>query len=173
MGITTLLTAASAARMKVEIRDKVLDPDEKVVSVTVCEDDAIWAQIMASPDVSSIRAIPWKSIDESITNYLGDEKLLVTNLEEEIQKLQLEIRNKKMASVSQLLSDDQIQNLVSGSISSEGSYGSLETAKKTDCGKPGKRPRVPADSMEVATDSIAALAKSLLSTGEFKSESGN
>merc|ERR1712008_614149 len=102
---------------------------------------------------------------------MGDEESIITNLEEEIQKLQ-EIKNKKSSSVSQMLSDDQIQNSVSGSVSSEGSYGSVETAKKTACGKPGKRPRVPADSMEVATDSVVALAKKVLSTGEFKSESG-
>merc|ERR1712008_189775 len=89
---------------------------------------------------------------------MGDEESIITNLEEEIQKLQ-EIKNKKSSSVSQMLSDDQIQNSVSGSVSSEGSYGSVETAKKTACGKPGKRPRVPADSMEVATDSVVALAK--------------
>merc|ERR1712008_18730 len=93
--LATLLSAAYGARMKVETHNKNDDPDEKLPGVTVCEDDAIWGQIMASPDVGSIRAIPWKSIGDSITNYLTDEESIITNLEEEIQKLQAEKKKKK------------------------------------------------------------------------------
>jgi hypothetical protein len=172
LAFAALLSAANAARMKVEVHDKFHDPEEKVAAVTVCEDDAIWEQIMASPDVSSIRAIPWKTIGDSMENYLESEGMIISSLQSDIQKLQREISDKKTAAVSKMLSDEQIQELITGSVSSDGSYGSLETAKKTACGKPGKRPRVPADSMEVATDSVVALAKQVLSTGEFKSESG-
>merc|ERR1711956_64345 len=55
---------------------------------------------------------------------------------------------------------------------SKGSYGSVEKAKVTACGKPGKRPRVPIDSMEVATNHVREVAQPFLSTGEVKSEKG-
>jgi len=164
-----LFSVASAARMKPEVHHMLRDPEEKVASVTVCEDDAIWETIMASPDVGSIRAIPWKDVSESIMNYLENEGVIIGNLEEEVQKLEDQIKKKKAAEVSQILSDDQIQKLIIDSISIEGSYGSVETAKITACGKPGKKPKVPFDSMEVATDSVVLLAKPLLSSGEFKS----
>jgi len=172
LAIAALLSAAYGARMRIETRNNFDDPEEKLTGVTVCEDDVIWGQIMASPDVRSINAIPWKSIGDSISNYLSDEETIITNLEAEIQRLKAEIKNKKSSAVSQLLSDDQIQDLITGSVSSEGSYGSSEIAKQTACGKPGKKPRVPADAMEVATDNVAALAKKTLSEGEFKSERG-
>jgi len=167
-----LFSIATAARIKTEVHRKLSDPQDTVASVTVCEDDAIWDKIMASPDVGSIRAIPWKDISESIINYLENEGVIISSLEEEIQKLDDEIKKKKAASVSQMLNDDQIQKLITESLSAEGSYGSVETAKVTACGKPGKKPKVPFDSMEVASESIVPLARPLLSTGEFKSSKG-
>jgi len=134
-----LFSIATAARIKTEVHRKLSDPQDTVASVTVCEDDAIWDKIMASPDVGSIRAIPWKDISESIINYLENEGVIISSLEEEIQKLDDEIKKKKAASVSQMLNDDQIQKLITESLSAEGSYGSVETAKVTACGKPGKK----------------------------------
>jgi hypothetical protein len=64
-----------------------------------------------------------------------------------------------------MLSDEKIQKLTTESVSYDGNYGSLEKPNIIACGKPGKRPRVPADSMEAATDSVAAHAKQALSTG--------
>merc|ERR1719320_1792283 len=51
----------------------------------------------------------------------------------------------------------------------EGSYGSVENAINSACGKPGKQPRVPFDAMDLATDAIPTFARPLLSTGEHKS----
>jgi hypothetical protein len=138
LAFAALLSAANAARMKVEVHDKFHDPEEKVAAVTVCEDDAIWEQIMASPDVSSIRAIPWKTIGDSMENYLESEGMIISSLQSDIQKLQREISDKKTAAVSKMLSDEQIQELITGSVSSDGSYGSLETAKKNSMRKAGQ-----------------------------------
>merc|ERR1719361_1775186 len=85
LAFAALLSVADAARMK-EVHDRFQDPEEKVATETVCEDDAIWGQIMASPDVGSIRAIPWKEISDSIENYLDNEGLITSNLQSEIQK---------------------------------------------------------------------------------------
>merc|ERR1719361_1106143 len=172
LAFAALLSVADAARMK-EVHDRFQDPEEKVATETVCEDDAIWGQIMASPDVGSIRAIPWKEISDSIENYLDNEGLIISNLQSEIQKLQEEISKKQAAAVSKMLSDEQIEELITGSVSSDGSYGSVEIAKVSACGKHRKPHRVPPDHMEVATDGIVAPAKDLLTTGEFKSSKGN
>jgi len=40
---------------------------------------------MASPEVESIRAICWNDVRQSIVNYLEDEHVKISNLEEEIQ----------------------------------------------------------------------------------------
>jgi len=173
-----LFSMAQAARIRLDIQEQQqkhqldiqhTDPDE-VAAVTVCEDDAIWEKIMAAPDVGSIRGIPWKEISDSINDYLSNEAVLIGSLESEVENLRQEIERKKAAEVSEIFSDEQIQTLITGSTSAEGSFGSVENAKTSACGKPGKRPRVPFDSMEKATDHIVSLAKPLLSTGEFKSE---
>jgi len=165
-----LCYAAMAARMKMEVHDEHADPNGGVAAVTVCEDDAIWDKIMASPDVGSIRAIPWKEISDSMANYLSNEAVIIGNLENEVDKLKEEIKRKKAAEVSDILSDQKIQELISESVAAEGSFGSLENAKTSACGKPGKKPRVPFDSQDVATEKIVALARDVLSTGAFKSD---
>jgi len=94
---------------------------------------------------------------------------MMANLDAEIEKLSQAIESKKKAEVSQELDTEQIQSLISQSVETEGSYGSVENAKSSGCGKPGKKPRVSFDSMDLATESIAKFAKPLLSTGEHKS----
>jgi len=131
--------SAMAARMKIEVHDQHIDPGETVAAVTVCEDDAIWDTIMASPDVSSIRAIPWKEITDSMDNYLSNEGVLVGNLVREIEKLEVEIQEKKSAKVSQVFSDEQIQQFITDSVEATGSFGSVDGAKTSACGKPGKK----------------------------------
>jgi len=166
-----LLFLAKADRMTIEMHDHHLDPlDGEPTAVTVCEDDTIWEQIMASPDVSSIRAIPWKDITDSMANYLSDEALLISNLEGEVEKLREAIESKKNADVSAIFTDEQIQTLIAGSISTENSFGSIENAKNSKCGKPGNQPRVPFESSIKAKEKIVSLAQPLLSSGEFKSE---
>jgi len=162
--------SAMAARMKIEVHDQHIDPGETVAAVTVCEDDAIWDTIMASPDVSSIRVIPWKEITDSMDNYLSNEGVLVGNLVREIEKLEVEIQEKKSAKVSQVFSDEQIQQFITDSVEATGSFGSVDGAKTSACGKPGKKPRVPFDAMDVAVEKIASLVQPPLSTGEWKSE---
>jgi DNA repair exonuclease SbcCD ATPase subunit len=129
-------------------------------------------KIMASPDVRSIRAIPWQEIKNSIENYLDNENTIISNLETGIAALELEIKAKKKATASQPMSNEQIQQIITATVSAEGSYGSVEKAKVTACGKPGKRPRVPSDSMEVAVDHVREVAQPFLSTGDVKSEKG-
>jgi len=163
-----LFHVATAARVEVNLTSKEnATKQDKVVSV--CEDDSIWDKIMASPDVSSIRAIPWKEISSSTINYLGQKAVLIANLETEIEKLSQAIKAKKEAEVSQEFNDEQIQSLITQSVETEGSYGSVEDAKNSACGKPGKTPRVPFDALDLATDSIPSFARPLLSTGEHKS----
>ena len=50
---------------------------------------------MASPDVSSIRAIPWKDVADSMTNYLSNEELIVGNLASAIDNLESEIQKRR------------------------------------------------------------------------------
>jgi len=163
-----LLCVATAARVKFDLTHK-RDPTEQMVPVTVCESDSIWDKIMASPDVGSIRAIPWQEVSSSITDYLSQEAVLIANLQTEIEKLSQTIMTKKTAEVSQDFDEVQIQGLIKQSVETEGSYGSVDNAKSSACGKPGKKPRVPFDAMDLATDSTATFARPLLSTGEHKS----
>lgn len=164
-----LFYPARAARVKMMVHEENVEPDGGVAAVTVCEDDAIWDKIMASPDVSSIRAIPWKEISDSMSNYLSNEAVLIGNLQNDIEKLSEEIAKKKAAEVSQVLSDAKIQELISQSVAAEGSYGSLENAIHSACGKPGKN-HVCHSTQDVAAEKIVALARDVLSTGAFKSE---
>lgn len=169
--VALLFSISMAARMKIEVHEVHSDPKEEPAAVTVCEDDEIWGKIMASPDVASIRAIPWKEITDSIVNYLNDEDLVISSLEAEIATLIAAIDEKKKSEEAEVLGDEQIQELITGSVAVEGSFGSVEIAKSTACGKPGKRPRLPFDAEEVAVDGIVALARPLLSKGEMKSSS--
>jgi len=139
-----LFSVALAARMKIEVHVGHSDPQEPA-TVTACEDDEIWGKIMASPDVASIRSIPCKEITGSIVNYLGDEELVISNLEAEIARLIEAIEDKRKNEASEMLGDAQIEEIITGSVAVEGSFGSVETAKSTACGKPGKRPRLPFD----------------------------
>lgn len=77
---------------------------------------------------------------------------------------------KKNAEVSSAFSDEQIQTLIRNSISTENSFGSVENAVGSKCGKPGNKPRVPFEASTHAKDNIVPVAQPLLSTGEFKSE---
>jgi len=155
-----------------ENHEKVHDPEEKVAFVTVCEDDEIWGEIMASPKVERIRAIRWNDVSKSINNYLEDEQVIISNLDEEIQRLDSEIKKKEAAEASADLNDQQIQNIVKDSVSAEGSFGSVEIAKDSACGKPGKGKRTSPMALDVALESVAELAQPLLSSGEFKSSKG-
>jgi len=169
--VALLFSISMAARMKIEVHEVHSDPKEEPAAVTVCEDDEIWGKIMASPDVASIRAIPWKEITDSIVNYLNDEDLVISSLKAEIATLTAAIDEKKKSEEAEVLGDEQIQELITGSVAVEGSFGSVEIAKSTACGKPGKRPRLPFDAEDVAVDGMVALARPLLSKGEMKSSS--
>jgi len=162
-----LFSVAMAARMKIETHEYLDDPKESASSVTVCEDAEIWGKIMSSPNVDSIRAIPWHDVKQSIGDYLTDEGQKINDLEQRVAKLKAEIEKKKKTEVSKMMEPNQIQGLIADSVSVEGSYGSLEMAKQTACGR--KKPRVSPGALEMAVDSIASIAKPLLSTGQFKS----
>jgi len=170
-----LFLVATASRVEVNLTGKQDSTGQAGVEVDhlatepVCEDDTIWDKIMASPDVNSIRAIPWNEVSSLTVKYLSQKAVLIANLETEIKKLSQTIKVMKEAKVSQEFNDEQIQSLITQSVETEGSYGSVEDAKNSACGKPGKTPRVPFDALDLATDSIPSFARPLLSTGEHKS----
>lgn len=164
------LHAVTAARVEVELHgNRGPDDSEQIVPVTVCEDVSIWDQVMASPDVDAIRAIPWKDISNSIDGYLEQEVVLVSNLEKVIENLELEIKKRKDAEASQELSDDQIQTLITQTVEQQASFKTLQDAISSGCGKPGRQPRLSPRAHQAAVDKMPDFARPLLSTGEYKS----
>jgi len=162
--VALLFSVANADRRTVEVRGPADSSDGKLASLTGCayDGDGIWDKIMASPDAASIRAIPWKDIIDSITNFLNDKETNIGILEKVIDDL-------NQYEVPKTMSKDLIEALITSSFSAEGSYGSVENARSSSCGKPGKTPRVPFDAMEVAAEKIVALAQHDLSSGGVKS----
>merc|ERR1719458_480847 len=110
-------------------------------------------------------------ITDSIENYLSDEDLVISNLNAEIAELTKAIEDKKKSEEAEIINDAVIEDLITKSVSVDASFGSVEVAISTACGKPGKRPRLPFDADDVAVDGIVSLAKPLLSTGQVKSSS--
>merc|ERR1719458_1208582 len=110
-------------------------------------------------------------ITDSIENYLSDEDLVISNLNAEIAELTKAIEDKKKSEEAEIINDAVIEDLITKSVSADASFGSVEVAISTACGKPGKRPRLPFDADDVAVDGIVSLAKPLLSTGQVKSSS--
>jgi len=162
--------AATAARVEVELhghRDP-NQPADKLVPVTVCEDDTIWDKVMASPDMNGIRAIPWKEITESISGYLEQESILAEAWEKEIESLKAEIKKKKETEASVELNQEQIQHLISQSLETPESFVSLQNARSSGCGKPGREPRLSSGAYYTTLKKMPDLAKTLLSTGEYK-----
>merc|ERR1719458_2331062 len=110
-------------------------------------------------------------ITDSIENYLSDEDMVISNLNAEIAELTKAIEDKKKSEEAEIINDAVIEDLITKSVSVDASFGSVEVAISTACGKPGKRPRLPFDADDVAVDGIVSLAKPLLSTGQVKSSS--
>jgi len=123
--------------------------------------------VTANPDVRSIRAIPWADIVRSIDNVLGDQHLLISNLESSISSLMGSIGEKEAMHSSQDLTADQVREIIEVCVSAAGSFGSLDNAKITKCGKPRFRPRMPPDAAAVAEAALQSFAQQIFGGGQL------
>jgi len=139
--------------------------DNPIAPATVCGDEELWRMVTANPDVRSIRAIPWADIVRSIDNVLGDQHLLISNLESSISSLMRSIGEKEAMHSSQDLTADQVREIIEVCVSAAGSFGSLDNAKITKCGKPRFRPRMPPDAAAVAEAALQSFAQQIFGGG--------
>jgi len=138
-----------------------------IAPITVCGDEELWSKMTANPDVRSIRDIPWADILRSIDDVLTDQRVLISNFESSIVSLARSIDAKKAGHNSQDLSADQIRSIIVACVSATGSFGSLDNAKATKCGKPRFRPRMPPDAARVAEDALQSFAQQIFGGGQL------
>jgi len=107
--------------------------------VNICGDDDIWEDITSPKDPNGIKAIDWKGIDGKMKGYVDNHQHLVKSSDGVIKNLKKRIEEKKAKVTSRTTENTEIEDLVEKSVSHGTSFGSLEAAKVTRCGKPGKK----------------------------------
>lgn len=110
--------------------------------VTICGDATIWSDISSPNTAQAIKGIDWKTIDDIMDDYIGDQKLFVEAADSKIQQLTKQIEAKKGMATSRDMTQEEIESLILGAVEwtateDEKAFGSKEAAVATHCGKPG------------------------------------
>lgn len=113
--------------------------------VTICGDATIWSDISSPNTAQAIKGIDWKSIEDIMDDYIGDQKLLVEAQDSKIEQLRKQIEAKKGMATSRDMTQEEIESLILDAVQwgstsedeQEKAFASKDAAVATHCGKPG------------------------------------
>jgi len=137
-------------------------------SVTICGNDDIWSDITRPTTVRGVKGIQWKEKDDIMKDYVGDHKGFVATADAQITKLKQKIEEKKGKATSREITKEEIESLVEKAVVDDESFGSIEMAQATTCGKPGGRlngKRPPRDAFENSKDAMQEIAEGFFHAG--------
>jgi len=139
-------------------------------SFTICDDEDIWIKVSSPTSIEGIRGIDWKSIQETVEDFLEDQQTFIDTAVPSIQRLQEAIRAKEGRVAPRIISKDEIENLVLKAVSDEDAFGHLDAAKETMCGKPGHTYQDRKLHVEAFSNSVTAMtsASNKFFTSEIK-----
>mmetsp|Transcript_27546 Transcript_27546/g.53976 ORF Transcript_27546/g.53976 Transcript_27546/m.53976 type:complete len:679 (+) Transcript_27546:90-2126(+) len=104
---------------------------------TICGDEDIWVQVSSPSTVEGIRGINWKSISETVEEFMENQQVLITTTDSSIEKLRKAIKVKEAMVAPRDITKEEIEELVLSSVSAEEAFTDAEAARETKCGKPG------------------------------------
>lgn len=137
----------------------------------ICGGREIHSLLTSGTSADSVRNLPWSNILAIAEEYVKTQSKAVEQLDVEQREVLAAIPAAEKAEAPAAITEEQMRVVILSALTAEGSFGSLEVAKASQCGSLRTQPRVSKGSYGAASRAFVSAATQLLSGGAIRTSS--